>query len=64
MLNILCAKYEKTSRYYFSKHNSNRVKQIILLMIPNGERCDYLAVKILNTLLRGITWKHHCDYFI
>ena len=34
-LNILYAKKEKICPTYVSKHTSNRVKQIILLMIPN-----------------------------
>ena len=30
---------------YFSKHNLNYKKQVILLMIPNEEGWHYLAVK-------------------
>ena len=30
---------------YVSKDNLNREKQVTLLMIPNGGRCHYLAVK-------------------
>ena len=34
---------------YVSKHNSNREKQVILLMISNGEKqWHYLAVKKLS----------------
>ena len=41
---------------YVSKHNSNREKQAIFLMISNGEKLwHYLAVKNLLVLLRGIT---------
>ena len=36
---------------------------LILLMIPNGEKWHYLAVKKLSTLLRGITSKHHGDFY-
>ena len=44
---------------YVPKHNSNREKQVILLMISNGEnRWHYLAVKELPALLRGITSKN------
>ena len=32
-------------------------------MIPNGERWHYLAVKKLSALLRGITSKHHNDFY-
>ena len=35
-LNVLYAKKEKIYPAYVSKHNSNREKQVILLMIPNG----------------------------
>ena len=37
-LNILYAKKVKRDPAYVSKHNSNREKQVIILMIPNGER--------------------------
>ena len=32
-------------------------------MIPNGEGSHYLAVIKPSTLLRGITSKHHCDFY-
>ena len=32
-------------------------------MILNGQKWDYLAVKKLSTLLRGITSKHHGDFY-
>ena len=41
----------------------HHAKQIILLMIPNGEQCHYLAVKTLSASLRGITFKHHSDFY-
>ena len=44
-LNVLYAKKEKIYPAYVSKHNSNRKKQVIPLMIPNGEGWHYLAVK-------------------
>ena len=37
-LNVLYAKKEKPFPSYVSKHNSNREKQFILLMIQNGEK--------------------------
>ena len=50
-LNVLYAKKPD----YVSKHNSNREKEIILLMISNGEtQWHYLAVKKLSALLRGM----------
>ena len=36
-LNILYAKIEKIYPAYVSKQNRNREKQVIILMIPNGE---------------------------
>ena len=45
-----------------SKHSLTHEKQIILLMITNGEKCHYLVVKNLSGLLRGITSKEKKDY--
>ena len=61
-LNALHAKNERIFPGYVSKHNSNREKQVILLMIPNGQRWHYLAVKKLTALLRGIMSKRHGDF--
>ena len=47
-----------------SVHNSNHEKQVILLMIPNGENLHYLAVKKLSALLRGINSKHYGDFIV
>ena len=57
------AKTEKVYPSYVSKHNSNREKQVILLIIPNGEKWHYLAVKKLSALLRGITSKSNYDFY-
>ena len=68
------AKKEKIYPAYVSKHNSNREKQVILLMIPNGEgggceakskgqRWHYLAIKKLSALLRVITSEHYGDFY-
>ena len=48
---------------YTSKHNSSREKQIILLMIPNGERWYYLAVKRLSVLMRGIKSANNSNFY-
>ena len=48
---------------YVSKHSSNCEKQFNLLMISNGEGWHYLAVTKLSTLLRGITSKHHVNFY-
>ena len=57
------AKKEKIYPAYVSKHNSNREKQVILLMIPNGEGWHCLAVKKLSAFLKGITCKHKGDFY-
>ena len=44
-LNILYPEKEEIYHAYVSKRNSNSEKKVICLMIPNGERWYYLAVK-------------------
>ena len=48
---------------YVSKYNSNCEKQVILFMIPNGEGQRYIAVKQIPRLLKGVTSKHHGDFY-
>ena len=48
---------------YKSKYNLNRENQVILLMITDGKKWHYLAVKKLSALLRGITSKHVGDFY-
>ena len=55
VLNVLHTKKEKLYPAYVSVHNSNREKQVIILMIWNAEKWQYLAVIKLSALLRGIT---------
>ena len=57
VLNILYVHHntKKINIAYKSKHNLTREKQVILLMISNGEKWHYLTVKNLSGLLRGIT---------
>ena len=45
------------------KYNLTREKQIILLMISNGENWHYLVVKSLSGLLTGITSSHKEDFY-
>ena len=47
---------------YISKHNSNFENQIIILMIPNGKRWYYLAVK-KSSALREIRSNHVGDFY-
>ena len=49
---------------YFRKQNLNCEKQVILLMIPNGKKWHYLAVKSLSALLRGITSKNDGYFYV
>ena len=55
-LNILYVPHnaKKIEIAYKSKHNLTREKQVILLMISNGENWHYLVVKRLSGLLTGI----------
>ena len=46
-----------------SKHNQKRKNQVILLMITDGEKWYYLAVKNLPRLLREITSNHNGDFY-
>ena len=66
-LNILYVPYnaKKINIAYKSKNNLTREKQVILLMISNGQNWHYLVVKKLSGLLRGITSTHKEDlYFL
>ena len=40
------AKREKLYYAYVSKHNPNHQKQVIILMILNGEEWHYVGVKL------------------
>ena len=64
-LNILYVPHntKKIHVAYKSKHNLTREKQVILLMISNGENWHYLAVKNLSGLLKGITSNHKEDFY-
>ena len=64
-LNILYVSHntKKINIAYKSKHNLTREKQVILLMISNGEKWHYLTVKNLPGLVRGITSNHAGDFY-
>ena len=53
-LNILYVKHntKNVSVVYRSKHNNKRKKQVILLMINDGEKYHYIAVTNLSALLQ------------
>ena len=46
-----------------SKYNLNRENQVILLMITDGEKWHYLAVKSLSALLRRMTGYNSGDFY-
>ena len=48
---------------YKSRHSLTREKQVILLMITDGEKWHCLVVKNLSGLLRGVTSNHHDDFY-
>ena len=64
-LNVLYVPHntKKIHVAYKWKHNSAREKQVILLMITDGENWHYLVVKNLSGLLRGITSNHKEDFY-
>ena len=64
-LNILYVPHntKKINFAYKSKHNLTREKQVILLMISNGEKWHYLVIKNLSRLLREITSNHDGDFY-
>ena len=64
-LNILYTPHNtnKIQLAYRSKNNLTCNKQIILLMITDGEKWHYLVVKNLSGLLKGITSIHEKDFY-
>ena len=64
-LNILYVPFntKKIEIAYKSKYNLTREKQIILLMLSNGEKWHYLVVKSLLGLFTGITSNHKEDFY-
>ena len=48
---------------YKSKHNLTREKQVVLLMITDGEKWHYTAVKRLSRLLREVTGNNNGDFY-
>ena len=65
-LNILYVPYntKKVDIAYKSKNNLSQERQIILLMISDGQKWHYLVVKNLSGLLRGITSNHKEDFLL
>ena len=63
--NILyvCHNTEKIRHAYKSKYNLKRKNQVILLMITDGEKWHYLAVKGLSALFTGIAGNNKGDFY-
>ena len=55
---------EKIRLAYKSKHNFKRENQVILLMITDGKKWHYLAVKSLPAFLRIIASNHKGDFLL
>ena len=64
-LNILYVPHNNKKIHvgYKSKNNLTREKQVILLMISNGENWHYIVVKSLPGLLKGITSSYNEDFY-
>ena len=64
-LNVLYVKHntEKISAVFKSKYNNKRKKQVILLMIGDGEKYNYLAVTNLSGLLQENSSNHRGDFY-
>ena len=54
---------EKIRHAYKSKYNLNRKNQVTLLMITDGEKSHYLAVKSLCKLFIGIAGNNNGDFY-
>ena len=55
---------EKVGHVYMSKHNQNHESQAILLMITDGKKWHYLAVKELSASFRVLTQKNNRDVYV
>ena len=54
---------KKNNIAYKSKDNLTQERQMILLMLSDGQKWHYLVVKNLSGLLRGITSNHNKDFY-
>ena len=54
---------EKIRHEYKSKYNITRENQVILLIITDGEKWHYLAVKRLCALFIGIASNNNGDFY-
>ena len=63
MILLLTFYNRKVHIAYKSRYNLTREKQVILLMISNGQNWHYLVAKNLSGLLRGITSTYKGDFY-
>ena len=54
---------EKTRHAYKSKYNKQRQNRVTLLMINDGEKWHYLAVKKISALLIGVPSNYVGDFY-
>ena len=54
---------EKIRHTCKTKYNKERENQVTLLMITDGKKWYYLAVKRISVLLRGVTSKSDGDFY-
>ena len=54
---------KKIRHAYKSKYNLTRENQVILLLITDGEKWHFLAVKSLSALFREITGNNHGEFY-
>ena len=63
-LNTLYVPYNtKEIKHAYKSKYIKCENQVIFLMITDGKKWHYLAVKILSALLRGITSSHNGDFY-
>ena len=54
---------EEIGDVFKSKYNLNRENQVTLLMITDGKKLHYLAVKKLSIFFRGTKSNHGGDFY-
>ena len=60
---MLCMLKKKTYILLVFQNNSNHEKQVVNLMIPNGEKWHYPVVKKLSPLSRILDCKDNGDFY-
>ena len=54
---------EKIRHAYKLKYDEKRENKVILLMITDGKKWHYLAVKKLSALFRGVTSNNNGEFY-